>query len=68
MSKNKFAKYKITDTDIDKKFISKSLDLQKVKAKGGSTTKLRAKAPAWFVEFEKRNNQRLDRIKITYQI
>jgi hypothetical protein len=39
------------------------LDLQKVKAKGGPTTKPRAKAPAWFVEFEKRNNQRLNRIE-----
>ena len=65
MSKNnKVVKYKVINTNIDKKFIGKDLDLQKVKAKGGPTTKpIRAKAPAWFVEFEKRNNQRLDRIE-----
>ena len=65
MSKNnKVVKYKVINTNIDKKFIGKDLDLQKVKAKGGPTTKpRRAKAPAWFVEFEKRNNQRLDRIE-----
>lgn len=35
MSKNKSAKYKITDTDIDKKFIGKQVTVEKVKAKGG---------------------------------
>ena len=36
MSKNnKIVKYKVINTNIDKKFIGKDLDLQKVKAKGG---------------------------------
>jgi len=36
MSKNnKVVKYKVINTNIDKKFIGKDLDLQKVKAKGG---------------------------------
>ena len=35
MSKSKTTKYKITDTNIDKKFIGKNLDLERVKAKGG---------------------------------
>ena len=34
MSKNKSAKYKITDTDIDKKFIGKQVTVEKVKSKG----------------------------------
>ena len=36
MSKNKSAKYKITDTDIDKKFIGKQVTVEKVKSKGGN--------------------------------
>ncbi len=36
MSKNKSAKYKIADTDIDKKFIGKQVTVEKVKAKGGN--------------------------------
>ncbi|MBQ6970423.1 hypothetical protein IJQ19_02355 [bacterium] len=36
MSKNnKVVKYKVINTNIDKKFIGKDLDLQKVKSKGG---------------------------------
>ena len=36
MSKNnKVVKYKVINNNIDKKFIGKDLDLQKVKAKGG---------------------------------
>ena len=35
MSKNKSAKYKITDTDIDKKFIGKQVTVEKVKSKAG---------------------------------
>ena len=34
MSKNKSAKYKITDTDIDKKFIGKQVTVEKIKSKG----------------------------------
>lgn len=36
MSKNKSAKYKITDTDIDKKFIGKQVTIEKVKSKGSN--------------------------------
>jgi hypothetical protein len=49
MSKNKSAKYKITDTDIDKKIIGKQVTVEKVKAKGGpgGGRKLqKSKAPA----------------------
>ncbi len=35
MSKNKSAKYKIADADIDKKFIGKQVTVEKVKANGG---------------------------------
>ena len=64
MSKNnKVVKYKVVNTNIDKKFIGKDLDLQKVRANGVPTTKSKAKAPVWFAEFEKRNNQRLDKIE-----
>jgi len=35
MNKNKSAKYKITDTDIDKKFIGKQVTVEKIKAKDG---------------------------------
>ena len=46
MSKNnKVVKYKVVNTNIDKKFIGKDLDLQKVRANGGPTTKSKAKAP-----------------------
>ena len=69
MNKNKSAKYKITDTDIDKKFIGKQVTVEKVKSTagpgsdGGRKPPKQRKAPAWFVEFEKRNNQRLDKIE-----
>ena len=57
MSKNKSAKYKITDTDIDKKFIGKQVTVEKVKSKGGGGRKPpKPKAPAWFIEF--RDEQR----------
>ncbi len=34
MGKNKSAKYKITDTNIDKKIIGKQVTVEKVKSKG----------------------------------
>ena len=43
---NKVVKYKVINTNIDKKFIGKDLDLQKVKSKSRPTTKTRVKAPA----------------------
>ena len=63
MSKNKSAKYKITDTNIDKKIIGKQVTVERVKTNTTPTTKPIAKAPVWFVEFEKRNNQRFDRLE-----
>ena len=67
MNKTKVTKYKLIDTDISKdiakKIVGKQFIVERVKVKGGPTTKPRAKAPTWFVEFEKRNNQRLDRIE-----
>ena len=33
--KNKVLKYKVVNTNIDKKFIGKNLDLERVKSKGG---------------------------------
>ena len=35
MGKNKSTKYKITDTDIDKKIIGKQVTVEKVKSNGG---------------------------------
>ena len=35
MGKNKSAKYKITDTNIDKKIIGKQVTVEKVRVKGG---------------------------------
>ncbi len=58
---NKVLKYKVVYTNIDKKFIGKNLDLERVKTKGGLTTKARAKAPAWFKEFNDNINKRLDK-------
>ena len=54
MSKNKSAKYKITDTDIDKKFIGKQVTVEKVKAKGGRvgpTTKKQKSTRDLLIEF-----------------
>ena len=56
MSKSKLLKYEVINTKKDKKLIGEVFDFKKVKAKGGSTTKPRAKAPAWFIEF--RDEQR----------
>lgn len=67
MNKIRVTKYKLIDTDISediaKKIVGKQFTVEKVKAKGGPATKPRAKAPTWFVEFEKRNNHRLDKIE-----
>ena len=63
MTNNKSAKYKITDTDIDKKFIGKQVTVEKVKVKGGPGSgggrkpPKQRKAPAWFIEF--RDEQRV---------
>ena len=54
MSKNKSAKYKITDTDIDKKFIGKQVTVEKVKVKGGRvgpTTKKQKSTRDLLIEF-----------------
>ena len=49
-------KYKIDDTEKNKNLINDEIKLSRIKAKGAPTTKPRAKAPAWFVEF--RDEQR----------
>ena len=54
MRKNKAAKYKITDTDIDKKFIGKRVTIEKIKAKGGRvgpTTKKQKSTRDLLIEF-----------------
>ena len=59
--KSKVLKYKVVNTNIDKKFIGKNIDLERVKSKGSPTTKPRANAPAWFKEFSDNINKRLDK-------
>ena len=49
-------KYKIEDAKKNKNLINDEIKLSRVKSKVGPTTKPRAKAPAWFVEF--RDEQR----------
>lgn len=61
-------KYKIDDAKKNKNLINDEIKLSRIKSKGGNGDGGRKppkqkKAPAWFVEFEKRNNQRLDRIE-----
>ncbi len=56
-------KYKIDDAKKNKNLINDEIELSRIKSHSGPTTKPRAKAPAWFIEFERRNNQRLDRIE-----
>ena len=67
MNKIRVTKYELIDADISKdiakKIVGRQFTVEKIKAKGGPTTKPIAKAPTWFVEFEKRNNQRLDKIE-----
>ena len=71
MSKSKTAKYKITSAnitnDIVKKIVGKQVTVEKVKGgsdgDGGGKLPRPRQAPAWFIEFEKRNNQRLDRLE-----
>ena len=47
----------------NKNLINDEIKLSRIKSKVGPTTKPRAKAPVWFIEFEKRNNQRLDKLE-----
>ena len=56
MSNSKLLKYEVVNTKKDKKLNGEVFDFKKVKSKGGPTTKPRAKAPAWFIEF--RDEQR----------
>ena len=55
MSKHKIAKYKIIDTNIDKKFIGKQVIVEKIMSKGSSSINnkkpAKSKAPAWFNDF-----------------
>ena len=67
MGKNKSTKYKITDTNIDKKIVGKQVTVEKVKAKGGNGDGRRKppkpKAPAWFADFRSEVMQRFDRLE-----
>ena len=58
--KSKVLKYKVVNTNIDKKFISKNLNLKKVKSKSDTSDDgskpQESKAPSWFIEF--RDEQR----------
>ena len=62
-------KYKIDDAKKNKNLINDEIKLSRIKSKGGPggdggrKPPKQRKAPAWFVEFEKRNNQRLDKIE-----
>ena len=60
--KTKILKYKVVNTNIDKSFIGKKIDLERVESKGRSIIKPRTKPPVWFIEFEKRNNQKFEKI------
>lgn len=68
--KAKVLKYKVVNTNIDKKFIGKNLDLERVKSKDGpghsGRKPSRPKAPAWFVEF--RDEQREFNTRIEKQV
>ena len=64
--KTKVLKYKVVNTNIDKKFIGKNLDLERVKAKGGpggdgGKKPPKPKAPVWFKEFSDNINKKFDR-------
>lgn len=61
--KTKVLKYKVVNTNIDKKFIGKNLDLERVKSKGGPSggrKPSKSKAPAWFADFRNEVMQRFD--------
>ncbi len=62
-------KYKIDDAKKNKNLINDEIKLSRIKSKDGPTTKLRAKAPTWFIEFRDEQREfnktivnRLDRI------
>ena len=60
-------KYKLIDTDISKdiakKIVGKQVTVERVKSKGGPTTKQRAKAPAWFAEFRDEVMERFENLE-----
>jgi hypothetical protein len=54
MSKSKIAKYRITDTSIDKEIIGKQVTVEKIRAKGGRvgpTTKKQKSTRDLLIEF-----------------
>ncbi len=63
-------KYKIDDAKKNKNLINDEIKLSRIKSHSGPTTKPRAKAPAWFVNFRNevmqqfdRQNKRFDRLE-----
>ena len=62
--KTKVLKYKVVNTNIDKKFIGKNLDFERIKSKdgpgndGGKPPK--PKLPVWFADFRNEIMQRFD--------
>ena len=63
--KTKVLKYKVVNTNIDKKFIGKNIDLERVKSKGGpgigGRKHPKSKAPAWFNDFIENRFDKLEK-------
>ena len=63
--KSKVLKYKVVNTNIDKKFIGKNIDLERVKSKDGPGVGGRkppkSKAPAWFNDFIENRFDKLEK-------
>ena len=66
--KVKTTKFKVINAKINKKLVGDEFDLQKIKPKGGhgdggNKPPKSRQAPTWFVEFEKRNDQRFNKLE-----
>ncbi len=60
MSKTQIAKYRITDTNIDKEIIGKQVTVEKIRAKGGRvgpTTKKQKSTRDLLIEFMNRQDK-----------
>ena len=63
---SKLIKYKIKTAKLNKKLITDEIGLERIRTKkenDDNKGRSKPKAPAWFVEFEKRNIQRFDRLE-----